>query len=89
MEVSLAFLQSPPLTLPMPTCLPALQCPHTPPQTTLHVLLLYLQLPILLPSLLLQLPPATLPVPFLDPPTTTPVYCIYYAVLPRGHPPIF
>lgn len=52
MEVSLAFLQSPPLTLPMPTCLPALQCPHTPPQTTPHVLLLFLQLPILLPSLL-------------------------------------
>lgn len=73
-------------------------CPHASLHCSAHtlllrppltVLLLFLQLPILLPSLLLQLPPAMLPVPFLDPPTTTPVYCIYYAVLPRGHPPIF
>lgn len=72
-------------------------CPHASLHCSAHtlllrppltVLLLFLQLPILLPSLLLQLPPAMLPVPFLDPPTTTPVYCIYYAVLPRGHPPI-
>lgn len=55
--------------LPMPTFLPALQCPHTPPQTTSH--------PFTLPpashpsakSVLLQLPSAKLPLPFLDPST--------------------
>lgn len=69
MEASLAFLQSPPHILPMPTFLPALQCPHTPPQTTSH--------PFTLPpashpsakSVLLQLPSAKLPLPFLDPST--------------------